>query len=382
MRARGLARLIAAVLLSLPLAGCWSRIETNELGVVIGFGVDWQAGTYRVTASVLDPGALGSPGQGGAQASPTQPAHVLMTGTGSTPGQALAEVNSVSSRHILWGSAQVVVIGQSLAQRGIGPLLSALTHDPLFRPTTRVLIAHGEARGIFAVNNAGLETSIGRDLFLMVQNTHRTESYAWAPHIFDVGRWQSEEDRAMLIPGVSGTTPGLPQGVAYTMDDSAVLLDGRLVAWMTRSEVRPVLWMEGLFVHGHIAVPCPGGAGAEGLVSLSSGGERVRGVVQSGRVVAVDVRLTGDGAVSQGCTGASPTAMSSVASAAVAAAARQSLAWAQGHQLDVLGFGEVVFRHFPHLFLHRYAQDWAATFSQLPVHLSVDINVAQPGITR
>ena len=380
MKPRHLAHLLALPLAALLLSGCWSRLETNELGIVIGYGVDWQAGTYVVTASVLNPRALGTPGN--EAGNPTQPTHIMMTGRGSTPGEALAAINTVSSRRTLWGSAQVVVIGEALARHGIDPLLSAITHQPNFRPTTRLFIAHGTARSVFATNVPGLETTIGLELFLMAENAHRAQSYLFAPHVFDVVRWERQKQRAILVPGVSGTTPPLPQGTAYTLPDSAVLHDGRLVAWLPRTEVRPALWTEGLFVHGEFDVPCPGKPGQQGEVHITSGRRSIRVVTSGKRVTAIRVGLRGEGAVTQSCPGASPQAMGTATTAAIAAQERQSLRWAQGQQLDIFGFGETIYRHHPRIWLQTYAQDWPAALARLPVLVTARIRVSQPGITR
>ena len=380
MRAGRLVRLGAALLLGLALTGCWSRIETNELAVVIAFGVDWHAGTYEVTASVLNPRALGTPGN--SPSNPTQPAHVLMSGQGSTPQQALADVDNGSSRRMLWGSADVLILGQSLAEHGIGPLMSAITHEPYFRPTTRLIVAHGDARSIFALDNSGLENASGRQIFLMLQNIHRAGTFAWAPHVFDVARWEAEQQRVILLPGIKGQQPPLPQSQAYTIADSAVLQNGRMVGWLPRSEVRIVLWVEGQFVHGQFNVVCPGRLGQQGTVNLYSAGHSVRSLVQGGRLTGFRVRLSGKGSVSQGCAGASQRQMGAAASQAVLEMARQTFQWAQEQHLDVFGLGEMVYRFHPRLWLTSYQGDWPRAFASLPVTLSADIKIPMPGMTR
>jgi spore germination protein KC len=373
--------LLGTVLLSLPLAGCWSRLETSELAVVVGYGVDWHDGTYRVTASVLDPRALGTPGQTAGQ--PDQPAHVLMVGTGSTPGAAFADVDAVSSRRVLWGSADVMVIGQSLAEHGIDQLISAVTHDPEFRPTIRMLVAHGDASAIFAVNRSGLETSTGRQLYLMIQNQHRAQSYEWSPHVFDFVRLQAEQQRAVLVPGLSLAEPDVPEGQAYAVDDSAVLDgSGRLVGWLPRDVVRQAIWIQGHFAHGRFAVPCPAAPGRQGVVFILDGRRSVRPVVRAGRIVRIDLTLSGEGQVTEGCPGTSVQGMSAAASATVAALTQQSLRWAQSRGLDVFGFGETAYRYLPRIWLRAYAGSWPQVFARMPIHLDVAVRITQPGMTR
>ncbi len=374
-----MAFLLAVALLGMPLAGCWSRLETSELASVIAYGVDWHNGRYTVVASVLDPRALGTPGQTAGE--PNKPAHILMMGSGSTPGQAFADLDNVSSRRMLWASAEVMVIGQSLAEHGISPLLSAVTHDPDFRPTIRVVVSHGDAQNIFAVDKSGLETSIGRQLYLMLQNQHRAESYSWAPHVFDIERFDAEQQRAILVPGLKGAQPALPEGQAYSVDDSAVLDHDRLVGWLPRAQVRPVLWVEGDFIHGRFQLPCPNQPGQEGVVFVTGAGRRVRAVARGGRISAIAVNLRGRGQVTQGCSGVPATAMGRAVSATVSALFQQSLQWAQGHALDVFGFGETAYRHAPGLWLGGYRVNWPQAFSELPVHVIVQITVTQPGMT-
>ncbi len=371
---------MGALLISLLLTGCWSRLETNELAVVIGYGIDYTGGMYQVTASVYDPKAIGQAGQ--VMSHPTEPAHVLMSGKGGTLGQALAKVNDQSSRRMMWGAAQTVVLGEGAVDQGINPIFSALTHLPDFRPTTRVVVAHGEAKSVFGVQSAGLETTVGRLIFLTAQNAHRDQSTLWAPHIYDLGRWEYQQQRAILIPAVRLNPNSQKDVPPLLMDDSAVLVDGRLVAFLPQAEVRPDLWIEGYFVHGHFQVPCPGNVGGQGEVFVTSGKRQVRPVVTAAHLEAIDLTLRGNGLVAQGCPGANATAMSGAADAVVAQLTDQSLQWAQSYGWDVFGFGETVYRHYPRLWLQKYQGDWPNTFSKLPVHLQVKINIELQGVTK
>lgn len=381
MRAARLGCLLVTALVGLSLTGCWSRLETNELALVISFGADWHHGTYQVIASVLDPKAVGVPTSQSTSTS-NKPAHILMTGTGRTAGEALADLDRRSSRRALWSASQVAVIGEGLARHGINPLLAAITHLPSFRPTMRLLIAHGDARAIYVLDHSGLETSVGRQLYLMAQNTHRAQSFLWAPHVFDVRRWQAQQGRATLLPGVVGAPTGLPQEQPYSMPDSAVLQGGRLVAWLPRSEVRSVLWVEGLFVHGQFNVPCPRGSGHQGVVSLAIARSRVRPVVDAARIAAFDVKLSGRGSVLESCPGATPAQMGEAATRTVSGAVQAAVHWAQARHLDVFGFGETAYRRFPHVWLAGYQRDWPESFAHMPVHLFVHVAVTQPGLSR
>lgn len=364
--------------------GCWSRIETNELAIVIAYGVDWRHGSYQVIASVLAPRAVGLPGQGGPSAQPNQPAHILMTGTGSTPGAAMASIDNRSSRRILWGSAQLMVVGQGLAEHGLAPLLRAVTHQPGFRPTLRLLIAHGSAYQLFAVDRSGLETSIGRDLFLMAQNDHRSNGLLWAPHVFDIYRWFTQQQRAFLIPGVTGSQPQLPQEATYRMPDSAVFAAGKagqFVSWLPAQQVRIVLWIEGVFDHGYFTSACPGGPGAA-VVHLTSGKRHLRALLdQAGQLRGIAVTLRAEGRIAQGCPQGTTPGVSTMASRLILQQAEQVIGWSKARHQDIFGFGEFLYRYHPELWVSQLRSDWPAIWAKLPVHLSVHVRIVSPGMT-
>jgi len=369
-----------AVLAALLLTGCWNRYETNELSIPDGLGFDWSNGQYAAIASAYNTRAAVSPGgQGGGSATDVNlPETLFLTGHGAAPGLALTDIDHVSSRHVLWAPAGLVLIGQGAAQHGIAPILEALAHEPWFRPTIRIMVAHGSASQILQKRQSGPETSISRALVLISQTSQFDQSTSWAPHLFDVYRMDAEQGRSYLLPAVSNTDTAFPQGPPYSIADSAVMTNDRLVAWLPRHQVRMALWMDGRFTRGTFAITCGGGPGA---INVYQAGQRVQPILSGSQVTGMSVQLTGRATVVNPCPSHDLSTIQSAADAAVQADAASTINWIKSTGYDVAGFGEDVYRVAPGAW-SAVGQQWPATLVTLAIRLKVQITVAGSGITR
>ncbi|ALC85625.1 spore gernimation protein GerC [Bacillus sp. FJAT-22090] len=114
--------LIVLSLLSLMLTGCWDKRELNELALVMGLGIDKIDDEYLASIQVVLPGEV-SPIKGGTGRSPV----TLFIAKGKTINEAIRNVTSISPRTLYIGHLQMVIIGEELAQEGIGSLLDYLS---------------------------------------------------------------------------------------------------------------------------------------------------------------------------------------------------------------------------------------------------------------
>ena len=121
------------ILLALSLAGCSHQIrEPDELEMIRVIGIDGLEKGCTVTV------CTGQPADGG---KPT-----VRTGQGLTIDGALKNLKSASSNRIpFYSHTQYIVIGESLANRGIGEVLDYIARSGEMRIGTGIVIAKGSA---------------------------------------------------------------------------------------------------------------------------------------------------------------------------------------------------------------------------------------------
>ncbi len=116
------------------LTGCWDRVEINDIGIILGAGLD-KADNDMIELSVqlAVPKAMGG-GSGGQSGSSAKPFTVEKV-TGRTISDAMSNLQGKFSRHIFWGHNRIIVIGEKLAKEGIQEHLDffARHHDPRLR---------------------------------------------------------------------------------------------------------------------------------------------------------------------------------------------------------------------------------------------------------
>ncbi|AIQ69892.1 Ger(x)C family spore germination protein [Paenibacillus graminis] len=150
MKTKRLSVLILFAVLSLNLAGCWNSRELNELAIVSGIGVDrlMDTGELRVTFQVVNPSATATT-QG---ASTSQSPISIYSVNDRTVFGALRRASKQATRQLFFAHAQLLVIGESLAESGMNDVLDIFERSHELRLNTTVLVSRGtDAESIMKV---------------------------------------------------------------------------------------------------------------------------------------------------------------------------------------------------------------------------------------
>lgn len=134
-------RLLAVLLLLLPLGGCWQRRELNETAFVLGMGLDKapSGSGYKVTLQVVIPSAITSQAAGGTGGVGVPV--VVSSFVVPTLYETQRQYALVSSRAAYYGHIRVLVIGEELAKSGVGPALDVLKRSREPRDDYYVMVA-------------------------------------------------------------------------------------------------------------------------------------------------------------------------------------------------------------------------------------------------
>lgn len=130
---------ILLVMSLMPLTGCWSRKELNELALVMALGIDLVPEGYAVTVQVMNPGETGNQVGGPTGGMPV----VTYQAIGRTVPDALQRMLSTTPRMLYLAHIRVLVIGEALARSGVSDVLDFISRDHQLRTDFFLLVAKG-----------------------------------------------------------------------------------------------------------------------------------------------------------------------------------------------------------------------------------------------
>ncbi len=198
MRRTNLLLPVLLMTVSLLLTGCWDREELNDLGILMGLGVDKAGDQIKVTAQVAIPSALGS-NTGKNSGTPV----TLFHATGPTLFEAIQKLTLSNPRNIFMSHIRVLVFSEKFARDvGIGDVLEALIRDPGVRPDYYVMIARNSSAETILSTLTSLERIPAEKLYSTLDVSAKT----WAPTTTVNADRLLEE---MLSDGISPVVTGV-----------------------------------------------------------------------------------------------------------------------------------------------------------------------------
>ncbi len=252
-RATSPGRFLALLLVVLLVgSGCWDRKEIEDIGFVLGMGLDQGPdGTMEITFQLANPRAIsggagvgGGAGGGGQEKSPPLLVERIRE---TTVHEAVRSLEVKTNRRVSLVQLRVLVMGRKLAQAGLAATVGAIVRSREVRQTLMVMMADGTAEEILRLNPA-----MERDPSLFLEDLTRRayERTAWAPrvhlHDFMVGYETLGKEPILPIVHASRTDPALNGAPADTKPElrgTVVFSRDRIACELTPSETEMLLML-------------------------------------------------------------------------------------------------------------------------------------------
>jgi spore germination protein KC len=129
---------------TLLLSGCWDRREINDVAFVLAAAFDKENDKYRVCMFIPLPGNMGSIGGGGGGTAGAQP-YMIESDLGNTIAEASDKIQSRLSRKLFFAHRRVVLFGEDLAKDGLTLIMDTLARRPENRLFTYAAVTKGKA---------------------------------------------------------------------------------------------------------------------------------------------------------------------------------------------------------------------------------------------
>ncbi len=367
------------IILSMLFAtGCWDRIELNDLGIELGWGLD-QAPNEQVetSAQVVIPSKMKAEGGGGGKP------YFVVSGIGKTTLDATQNMQARLSRKVLRSHRRIMLIGEPLARQGVKKVLDTYVRDPQVRMRTDVMVTKNSTAKKFleipyplenipALGAVKEHTAMGGFGSLVLLN-----------FLIDA----STPGSCPTLPIVEAVTEGIDQGETkgFAYAGRAIFnQDLKMVGSVDKKEAILMFWVKSTNKYLEYASFIPKGNG-EVTVDVIKPKGKIEPIL-TGNQIKFHVVLTGHGIIRSANTNMdlrnrkNLKVVENVISRDISKDVLQVITKVQKeYGTDVFGFGEAIHRKYPYRW-KRMKQNWDKTFRTANISVETRLNIERIGL--
>ncbi len=378
---------VFAVLL-LFTTGCWDRRELNDLGIVVGMGIDKAGKQYDVSFQVVNPKEVAAK-KGGFGSTPV----IVYRASGHTINEAMREVTTASPRRFYTAHLRVVVISEAIARDGMGNVLDLLSRDWEMRTDFNLVVTKGTSAADALRVLTPLESIPASGMFKSLEMSEKV----WAPTLgVTLDRLINDlvsEGKHPVLTGlqvrgeraVGRTKKNITEiepSVSLKYFGLAVFKRDKLIGWLNEDESKGYNYIRNNVrgTVGHMACP-EGGKVALQVVRSKT---KLKGRVVDGNP-SIDVEVRIEANVGEVECRIDLTKMQTIAE--LEKRSRQKMEKViktaianvqKKYKVDIFGFGEEIHRADPKAW-KRLKHHWDKEFTKLPVNVTVETKIRRLG---
>ncbi|MDM5212441.1 Ger(x)C family spore germination protein [Peribacillus sp. NJ4] len=254
---------IAAI--CLLISGCSNYRELNELGVIIGMGIDNNddpKNPYKVTYQVINPSGLAQTSTSGGKGL----AVINYTVTAKTILEAYAKASAIIPRESNNSHLSLIIIGEELARNGLDLLFDAIDRGKNQRVSVPIFIARGRTAEYLLGVIEPLEVTPGKNIISTTkseQNEYGSSSevllYETISELMSEGkdvalpgiRIRNDSKEAKQISNFETTAPTYIEAKGL-----ALFRKGKMVRWLDGETARGVQFVTSELKRTEVVIPC------------------------------------------------------------------------------------------------------------------------------
>ncbi|MEJ9228378.1 Ger(x)C family spore germination protein [Peribacillus butanolivorans] len=373
--------------------GCWNRRELNELAITLAIGLDsTKDGQYLVTAQVVNPGELPTgKGGGGSGGSPT----IIYQAKGKTVFEAFRKMTKESPRKIYPSHLRILVIGESLAKKGIGKPLDLLSRDWELRSDFYIVVAKGmKAEEILKVPTS-LEKIPANQMFEALE----VSATAWSATSFiqldDLIADIVSAGKQPVLTGIQADIKGdeetslskqnvekIDPPARLKFDKLAVFNDDKLVGWLNENQSKTYSVITNKEKSTVVNLTCP--KGGKAVYEVKKSNTEMKGKIKNGKPE-IDLNISAEGTLGEVECHIDLTKTKTIEKLEkiyekdAKKFFMNSIKQVQKNQkVDIFGFGEAIHRADPEAW-KKLKKDWDKHFEHVPVNIKVQGKIRRVG---
>lgn len=371
-------KLTICLLFLVSLGGCWNSRELNQLGIILGIGLDKdkESEMVKLTAQVVNPGQIksGESNSGSGRGK----AFTNFETKGNTVFSAVRSATSLSSRKLYFPHNQVIILGHSLAEYDATRYLDFFIRDPETRLNVLVLVAENSASEVLD-SESDLEKVPADEIAKTVEEEARSASQSMVVRLYDFKERLVTRTTAPIAPIVkvvdeNGKKKAMISG-------TAVFKGGKLVGELDKSEGRGLLWVLGEVKSGIIEAKSPEG-NMVSMETVHAKGE-FSPEISNGKVKII-INISEEGNVGEQAGSEDLSKLPEVAfleeqkEKVIRSEVTAAINKAKEMDADIFGFGESIHKKYPEKWASMEDR-WDEIFPETEVEIHVEAKLRLMG---
>ena len=359
--------------------GCANARELNELIIVMGIGMDVDTeaeGNVKLIAQIVLPEKLSS-GSDDSSGGSSDKAFVNLSSSAPGTFEAVRNYTHLVTGKLYISHNQVIVIGRSLAERGISRPIDFFIRAKETRPTVNLVIADTTAEEILGVQS---EMNMMPAIYLnKLVEAQDANSQTFDTDMIDYVSAMQSETLSLVIPIVHLEMNG--ENVVHMIDSMAVFKGDQMVGDLNSTQTRGLLWVKGRVSSGVINVDIDDGLASLEIFSATSKVEPV--VSDDGKVtmrisISTDLRLTEQTCTENLATNENILRLQGLVKEAIREKVEQVFEQAKALHADVFGFGELIHKHRNDIWSDMES-NWDEIFQTITLDIKIDPTIKAVG---
>ncbi|WP_227938969.1 Ger(x)C family spore germination protein [Alkalihalobacillus deserti] len=242
------------------LTGCWDRREINDIAIILNTGIDYKdEKEIELSVEIVMPEEMSGKimeGGGGGGVRTT----FVESATGVTMADARSKLQEKVARFLIWGHAEVTVIGEKLAEQGIREHIDFFARLPEARLRNHIFVSKGTAKDLIS-SLPHLEDSSSDTLKELAQ--------------FQIGMEVTMKDLLQMLKSEAGgvalpmveTVPfkqekgKMEDKTQMKLSGTAVFKDDKMIGSLDSEVTRGLLWLRDEIQYATVTVDVPVGEG-------------------------------------------------------------------------------------------------------------------------
>ncbi|WP_276322033.1 Ger(x)C family spore germination protein [Paenibacillus thalictri] len=372
------------------LTGCWSRRELNDLGIVLGIGIDKSGNEYEVSVQIVNPSDISLKKGGGGGRSPI----TVYSAKGNTVVEAIRRLTMLTPRISYFAHIRIFILSEELAREGISKTLDYLSRDHEFRTDFYIAIA----RGTTAKQLLSCLTPLEKIPANKMYNSLDIAEKEWSPvatiqldelirSVISKGkdpvltglRIVGDQERGNTNANVEASNP--PANIQVW--GLAVFKKDKMIGWLNETESKGFTDLTDKLHRTIIEAACP--QGERLAVDVIRSNSTVKGSVNNGKPkVEITIRSEADISDVECRINLSRNETIAYLQKEIAATIKHNseaaVKKAKFLQSDIFGFGEAIRRANPS-YWKTIQNDWEDHFQNLQVDIKADVKIRRTGTT-
>lgn len=264
--------LLLIILMLCLLAGCWSKVEIEQMAFISVVGIDRaDDGDLLVSFQIVNPRALAR-GGGGAGGGGNEPPVFVITERARTLPDALARLEEESPRVVHFKQLTAIVLGEDLARSGVRDVMDFFARHWEMRRSIWVLVAKKSAQDVLLKGAPVSEKIPGIAIKMEMERRALLAPTRYPVTLGDflTGLTREGEDGIASSVEVGPMQEGKPGGQGeggatkekttsrtkeLVFSGAGVFRGDKLVAFLGPQETRGVRWFRGKVPGGVFTVP-------------------------------------------------------------------------------------------------------------------------------